>query len=126
MPLVLACRRAGAALLLAGTVVVGGAAEPADDGWLLVGHQGLIAQVLVPLPQARDRAAYARQIERLCAERETCFVNFYTNTTGAAVTLPLPDAIAREATATLRRSAKQGVEAFRWSCRLAMPEPDCF
>ena len=22
--------------------------------------------------------------------------------------------------------AKQGVEALRWSCRLAMPEPDCF
>jgi hypothetical protein len=97
-----------------------------DAGWPVAGRQGLIQVVIVPLAQARDRAAYARQIERLCAGQETCFVNFYTNSSGAPVALPLPDAIAHEATAVLRRSAKQGTEGFRFACRLATGDESCF
>jgi hypothetical protein len=40
--------------------------------------------------------------------------------------VPLPDAIAAEATATFRRSAKQGAERFLWSCRMKMPQQECF
>lgn len=82
--------------------------------------------VIVPQPQATDRAAYDRQIATLCDKQETCFVNFYTNSTQAPVSVPLPDAIDKEPTALLRRSAKQGVDSFRWSCRLKQPEPNCF
>ena len=99
----------------------------ADAAWQVVGRQGLLAHVIVPAAQARDRGAYQRQVPVLCGTRETCFVNFYTNSTGAAAALPLPDAVSGEATAVLRRSAKQGVlDGFRWSCRMAMPEPNCF
>ncbi|WP_295642568.1 hypothetical protein [uncultured Methylibium sp.] len=100
------------------------AAGPTD--WAVAGRQGIIRLVIVPQAQAGDRVAYDKQIESLCAGQETCFVNFFTNSTGAAVQVPLPDAIFNEPTALLRRSAKQGVDSFRWSCRLKKPGADCF
>lgn len=102
------------------------AAVAAPEPWAVAGRQGLILQVIVPVAQARDRSAYQQQIDALCRGQETCFVNFYTNASGAPLAVPLPDAIANEPTAVLRRSAKQGTEGFRWSCRLALPEPNCF
>lgn len=97
-----------------------------EPGFQVVGRQGILVHVIVPAAAAKDRAAYLREIPVICGSQETCFVNFYTNSTGAPASLPLPDAISSEATAVLRRSAKQGSEGFRWSCRLALPEPDCF
>lgn len=94
--------------------------------WTTVGQQGLVRFVIVPEAQARDRAAYALQVALLCEPERTCFLNFYTNSTGAAVALPLPDAIDREATAVYRRSAKQGAERFQWSCRLQVSQEPCF
>lgn len=108
-----------AALAAAGAVA-------APEPWTVAGRQGLILQVIVPVAQAKERSAYQQQIESLCRGQETCFINFYTNSSGAPVAVPLPDAIANEPTAVLRRSAKQGAEGFRWSCRLALPEPNCF
>lgn len=113
-----------AAAALALGAAPGGAA---DAPWQVVGRQGILIHVIVPAAQARDREAYQRQVPALCGTRETCFVNFYTNSTGAAAALPLPGAVSDEATAVLRRSAKQGVlDGFRWSCRMAMAEPGCF
>lgn len=116
---------------LARTVATGFVASAAgvvaaDAAWQVAGRQGILLHVIVPAEHARDRAAYQRQVPALCDNRETCFVNFYTNSTRAIVALPMPVAIADEATAVLRRSAKQGVDGFRWSCRMAMPEPNCF
>lgn len=104
---------------------LGGAARAAAPEWPVAGRQGIIRLVIVPGAQAGDRVAYDRQIDALCAGQETCFINFFTNSTGVAVQVPLPDAIANEPTALLRRSAKQGVDSFRWSCRLKKPG-DCF
>ena len=98
----------------------------ADGGWALVGRQGIIQVVIVPADQARDREAYRQQIARLCDPSQTCFINFFTNSTAAPTELPLPDAIAREATAIYRHSVKQGGEMFRWSCRLGNDPVDCF
>ena len=103
-----------------------GPAANAAEAWPVAGRQGIIRSVIVPADQAGQREAYQPQIDSLCAGAETCFINFYTNSTGAPLVVPLPDAIANEPTAVLRRSAKQGVEGFRWSCRLKKPEPDCF
>jgi len=100
------------------------AAEPGT--WAVVGQQGLVRFVLVPPEQATAQAAYEHQISRLCEPDRTCFLNFYTNSTGADPAVPLPDAIANEATATYRRSMKNGVQVFLWSCRLKLPGRECF
>ncbi len=94
--------------------------------WTVVGRQGVVLQVVVPEAEARDRAAYEREIERLCEPEHTCFVNFYTNRSGAPLALPLPDAVAHEATAVFRRSMKRGAETFQWSCRLQVDQEPCF
>jgi len=103
-----------------------GHAVAADEPWAVAGQQGLVRFVIVPAALARDEQAYVRQLPRLCEPDRTCFLNFYTNSTGAALAVPLPDAIANEATATFRRSSKQGAERFLWSCRLKMPQEGCF
>jgi hypothetical protein len=113
-----------AVLLLACATVAQAAAEA--DTWPLAGQQGLTRLVIVPLEQSRDRAAYARQIGMLCEPQRTCFLNFYTNSTGAPASLPLSDAIAKEATAVFRRSMKRGVDIFTWSCRLQVTQEACF
>ena len=100
-------------------------AEPAD-AWSVIGQQGVVRFVMVPADQASDLAAYERQIARLCEPERTCFLNFYTNSAGVAPAMPLPDAIANEATATYRRSMKNGVQIFLWSCRLKIPGRECF
>lgn len=112
------------ALILVATVFAGTAR--ADEAWPVAGQQGLVRFVIVPVAQASDTEAYGRQVKLLCEPERTCFLNFYTNASGAAVAMPLPDAITSEATATYRRSAKQGAERFLWSCRLKMPQPECF
>lgn len=113
-----ACATAAAALLA-------GAAAAGPD-WPVAGAQGLVRFVIVPEAEARDREAYARAIASLCEPGATCFLNFYTNSRGAAVALPLPDAIEREPAAIYRRSAKQGAERFQWSCRLQQGGDPCF
>jgi hypothetical protein len=126
--------------LMLGTLVLGAqaahaqasppnvSAPPADaaDTWAEVGRQGITRFVIVPMAQARDRQAYAQQIDKLCQPNESCFLNFFTNSSGIAVGLPLPDAVLQEPTVIYRRSPKQGAELFRWSCRLALPEGNCF
>ena len=100
-------------------------AAAADESWTVAGQQGLVRFVIVPAAQAKDEPAYQRQIASLCEPDRTCFLNFYTNSSGAPLAMPLPDAIAAEATATFRRSTKNGAERFMWSCRMKMQEP-CF
>ena len=92
----------------------------------MIGEQGVVRLVLVPTEQASNYSAYESQIARLCDPERTCFLNFYTNSTGANLGVPLPDAIASEATATFRRSMKRGAQLFMWSCRLKVPGKDCF
>lgn len=99
---------------------------PPADAWEVAGRQGLIHVVIVPQALARNRDAYTRQVAWLCPTTATCFVNFFTNSTGAPVSVPLPDAIANEPTAIFRRSAKQGAELFRWSCRMGSDAGNCF
>lgn len=111
-------KAAALALLLA---AAGGA-----HAWELAGRQGVVLQVVVPEAEARERSAYDRELERLCGEQPTCFVNFYTNRDGAPLTLPLAESVAQQATATYRRSGKRGVGVFTWSCRLQVPAEPCF
>lgn len=102
------------------------AAEPPAQAWPVAGHQGLVRYVIVPADQARDEAAYGRQLALLCEPERTCFVNFYTNSSGAALGMPLPDAIEHEATAVFRQSVKRGAATLRWSCRMQIATETCF
>lgn len=128
------CSRAGRSLLgatlLIGAGILGpasGSARAAEDpGFTVIGRQGIVELVLVPNEQAADLKAYEREIDRLCEPQKTCFLNFYTNTKAVAIAVPLPDLIASEATATFRRSIKQGAEMFMWSCRLKVSSAECF
>jgi hypothetical protein len=101
-------------------------AQADDAPWPVAGEQGLVRYVVVPTDLVRDHAAYARQIERLCAARPTCFVNFYANPAGVPLAVPLPAAIEAEPTAVYRRSGKQQAERFMWSCRLKVGAEPCF
>lgn len=117
----------GVAVLAGAAALAPTATLAADtDTWPVAGQQGLVRYVIVPAARAADPAAYERQIATLCDPERTCFLNFYTNSTGAPVAVPLPDAIASEATATFRRSMKNGAERFMWSCRLKVVGKDCF
>lgn len=116
-----------AGLSLCSGLPLGHAAEaPLPEAWPIAGQQGIMRFVIVPTALARDREAYARQIDLLCQTGQSCFLNFYTNTQGAVLAVPLPDAIDRQATAVFRRSIKQGAELMRWSCRLQVAADDCF
>ena len=113
-------------LACASLALAGAGAFAAEGPWVVAGNQGLVRIVIVPAEHASDRAAYERQIQVLCDPERTCFLNFFTNSTGAPLAVPVPDAIANEATATYRRSAKNGVQVFKWSCRMKMATPECF
>jgi hypothetical protein len=110
-----------------GLPLLGHAADATPpEPWPIAGQQGIMRFVIVPTALARDREAYARQIELLCQPGQSCFLNFYTNTQGAVIAVPLPDTIDKEATAVFRRSIKQGAELMRWSCRMQVAPDDCF
>ena len=112
-------------LMVAVLVPLPAVAEDAD-AWPVIGRQGIVRIIIVPLAQARSRDAYAAQIERLCEPQQSCFINFFTNSRGATPALPLPEAIEQEPTAIYRRSMKQAGEFFRWSCRLELDAENCF
>lgn len=104
------------------------ASEPAAAAarWTVAGAQGLVRAVIVPVPLARDKAAYVQQVAQLCEPERTCFLNFYANPAGLPEVLPLADGIEQQATAVYRRSAKQGAERFIWSCKLGVAGEPCF
>lgn len=116
------------ALLAAAVTTVHAAADGADTqpGWTVMGRQGIVLMVLVPMAEARDEAAYEREIKLICKDEINCFLNFYTNSKNAEVAVPLPDEISHEVTATYRKTYKKGVPLFTWSCRMQMITDSCF
>lgn len=118
------CALLGALTLSAGA---NAGQEPANtQDWIVAGRLGLMQFIVVPEASARDRAYYSRVIEQSCDREETCFLRFFTNSSGAAPVVPLPDAILAEPTAMFQRSIKQAREQFSWSCRLGLAEANCF
>lgn len=102
------------------------ATGPDARDWTVAGRLGLMQFIVVPEGSARDRDYYNRVIEQSCGKEETCFLRFFTNSTGATPAVPLPDAILAEPTAMFQRSVKQLREQFQWSCRLQLAEVSCF
>lgn len=101
-------------------------APPATD-WHFAGRLGLLQFIVVPEASARDRAYYDRIIETVCDDdTASCFLRFFTNASGVAMSFPLPDAVLAEPTVMFQRSAKHQREQFQWSCRLGLAESACF
>ncbi|MDP3871841.1 MAG: hypothetical protein Q8Q80_04190 [Methyloversatilis sp.] len=101
-------------------------APPAAD-WHLAGRLGLLQFIVVPETSARDRAYYDRIIDTVCSDdTASCFLRFFTNASGVAMSFPLPDAVLAEPTVMFQRSAKHQREQFQWSCRLGLAESTCF
>ncbi|HEY9194254.1 MAG TPA: hypothetical protein VIO81_15400 [Methyloversatilis sp.] len=116
------CRALMAACLLPAVV-----RADSPDNWTLAGRLGLLQFVVVPEASARDGDYYRRIIDEVCADRvASCFVRFFTNSSGARLDFPLPDAVLNEPTVMFQRSAKHQREQFQWSCRLGMAESSCF
>lgn len=119
-----------AILLVLGVAVstFGPAAEPLARGqdWQVAGRLGLLQFVVVGEMRATDRAFYDSIITSLCESDATCFLRFFTNSKKVPITMPLPDAILAEPTATFQRSAKQGNAVFQWSCRTGLSAGNCF
>lgn len=114
------------ATVLAAAAAPASRATPSPD-WTVVGRQGIVLVVIVPADVGTDKDAYDRQLDRLCPPDRTCFVNFYSNSTGATPAVPLPESISSEPTALFRRSMKNQAELFRWSCRVNPgATPECF
>lgn len=97
-----------------------------DRPWTVVGRMGIVLYVIVPSERAGDRGFYDEIVAGECATIPRCFMRFFTNSAGAPVELPLPDAIQHEATALYQRSDKRGGEDFRWACRMRISTTDCF
>jgi hypothetical protein len=114
--------------LLAAIITLPAVAEetPAAD-WHLAGRLGLLQFIVVPEASARDRAYYDRIIDTVCSDdTASCFLRFFTNASGVAMSFPLPDAVLAEPTVMFQRSAKHRTEQFQWSCRLGLAESACF
>ena len=97
------------------------------DNWTLAGRLGLLQFVVVPEASARDGDYYRRILDEVCADKvASCFVRFFTNSTGAKLDFPLLDAVLNEPTVMFQRSAKHQREQFQGNCRLGMAESSCF
>lgn len=113
--------------LLAACLLPAATRADGPDNWALVGRLGLLQFVVVPEAFAREGDYYRRIIDEVCADKvASCFVRFFTNSTGAKLDFPLPDAVLNEPTVMFQRSAKHQREQFQWSCRLGMAESSCF
>lgn len=115
--------------LLAAIITLPAAAGEAPQAadWHLAGRLGLLQFIVVPEVSARDRAYYDRIIDTVCSDdTASCFLRFFTNASGVAMSFPLPDAVLAEPTVMFQRSAKHRTEQFQWSCRLGLAESACF
>ena len=119
------CALLGALTLSAGA---NAGQEPANtQDWIVAGRLGLMQFIVVPEASARDRAYYERIIDTVCSDdTASCFLRFFTNASGVAMSFPLPDAVLAEPTVMFQRSAKHLREQFQWSCRLQVSGSACF
>jgi hypothetical protein len=85
---VLATRTAWFAAVAVALVLARHVQAAPPDEWPVIGQQGLVRFVVVPPGKATDQASYEEQIVRLCEPERTCFLNFCTNSTQAAPSVP--------------------------------------
>jgi hypothetical protein len=82
--------------------------------------------VIVPVDYQKDKMFHIKTIKMLCPNKNTCFLNFFTNSKDAKLSFPLDERILQEPTLLYRRSSKHQNATFQWSCRLKLPVTNCF
>ena len=87
---------------------------------------GIMQFIIVPIDHQTDKKYHVDTIKLLCPEKDTCFLNFFTNSKNTRISFPLNDEILNEPTLIYRRSAKHQNATFQWSCRLNMAVANCF
>ena len=87
---------------------------------------GIMQFIIVPLKRQTDKKFHIETIKLLCPEKDTCFLNFFTNSKNTKISFPLNDEILNEPTLMYRRSAKHQNATFQWSCRLGLAVTNCF
>lgn len=117
-----------ASLLLAGAPPAAAqAATTTEAPWPVAGALGLMQFVVLPADAGLpEEAAYQRQAEQLCGPAPTCFLRFFANPRGLALSMPLADEILAEPTARYSRSGKRGAAVFEWSCKARPTDGHCF
>ena len=93
---------------------------------VIAAKMGIMQFIIVPLERQKDKKYHLNTIKLLCPGKDTCFLNFFTNSTNAKITFPLKDEILNEPTLIYRRSAKHQNATLQWSCRLSLAVTNCF
>ena len=96
------------------------------NGSTIAARAGIMQFIIVPLERQKDKEFHIDTIKTLCPEKDTCFLNFFTNSKNIKISFPLNDQILNEPTLMYRRSAKHQNATFQWSCRLSLAVTNCF
>ena len=100
--------------------------EILPNGSIIAAKIGIMQFIIVPLERQKDKKFHIDTIKTLCPEKDTCFLNFFTNSKNTKISFPLDDKILNEPTLMYRRSAKHQNATFQWSCRLSLAVTNCF
>ena len=100
--------------------------EILPNGSIIAAKLGIMQFIIVPLERQKDKKFHIDTIKTLCPEKDTCFLNFFTNSKNIKISFPLNDQILNEPTLMYRRSAKHQNATFQWSCRLSLAVTNCF
>ena len=100
--------------------------EILPNGSIIAAKIGIMQFIIVPLERQKDKKFHIDTIKTLCPEKDTCFLNFFTNSKNTKISFPLNDKILNEPTLMYRRSAKHQNATFQWSCRLSLAVTNCF
>ena len=92
----------------------------------VVGQLGLMKFIIIPVEKQSNVEFHRKIIKKTCIQGETCFLNFFTNSTNAPENFPLDDRILSEPTLMYKYSTKHRNEIEDWSCRLNLPVKSCF
>ena len=100
--------------------------EILPNGSIIAAKMGIMQFIIVPVERQKDKKFHIDTIKTLCPEKDTCFLNFFTNSKNTKISFPLNDNILNEPTLMYRRSAKHQNATFQWSCRLSLAVTNCF
>jgi hypothetical protein len=113
-----------AAVLLASSIAV----EGADEGWKLIGQQGMVHFVVIDKNQINDRQVYHLASAEVCSDRPICQVIFWAADSDAPKSLPMTDQQVSAQVAVWNSNSNIQLKQMLWSCKMFpdTPKTECF